>query len=331
MKEDCEIIKDLLPNYIEKLVNRRTKEYIEEHITICNDCRQTLQIMKENKILDDKQNNKEDKIELDHLKKCRRKMIIPRILAVIFGTIIFVILAVMFYKFLNKYQTFNNIINKAQTSKQKIENADNYSIYKISIHKDYNSKQEEIWYDEYYYKDGKYKEINFRNNSVNFSEINPFKREEKDNNLVIKYMSPDIEKQIYIYTEAKKIEQEVLDEEEYLKIISGNDLLFAKLDPYIKLKELNNDILCKAGFVKEHSIREDRFKGIECYVLTIDDSNGYDEIWIDKETYITVREIRDRYGISYNEEIIMLNLGNITDDVVEFNEKEYSNYTIINK
>lgn len=38
MKKECEIVKDLFPNYIENRINDVTKEYVEEHIKSCKSC-----------------------------------------------------------------------------------------------------------------------------------------------------------------------------------------------------------------------------------------------------------------------------------------------------
>ena len=35
MKKECEIVRDLLPNYIENLVGNQTKDFIETHIKEC--------------------------------------------------------------------------------------------------------------------------------------------------------------------------------------------------------------------------------------------------------------------------------------------------------
>ena len=42
MKKECEIVKDLFPNYIEKQISDVTKEYVEEHIKNCKSCAEIL-------------------------------------------------------------------------------------------------------------------------------------------------------------------------------------------------------------------------------------------------------------------------------------------------
>ena len=48
MKEkECKIVQDLLPNYIEKLTNEETNQFIEEHIEQCEECKEKLKKMEE--------------------------------------------------------------------------------------------------------------------------------------------------------------------------------------------------------------------------------------------------------------------------------------------
>lgn len=44
-KRDCKIVQDLLPNYIEKLTDEVTNEFIEKHIATCKECRAILRDM----------------------------------------------------------------------------------------------------------------------------------------------------------------------------------------------------------------------------------------------------------------------------------------------
>jgi len=45
MKITCEIIKDLLPLYIDDLCSDDSKTAIEEHVAICDNCQSELQVM----------------------------------------------------------------------------------------------------------------------------------------------------------------------------------------------------------------------------------------------------------------------------------------------
>jgi len=43
MKNECMIVKDLLPLYIENLVSDETRAFVDEHLTCCDDCRKLLE------------------------------------------------------------------------------------------------------------------------------------------------------------------------------------------------------------------------------------------------------------------------------------------------
>ena len=83
-KKVCRIIEDLLPNYLEGLTNEITNEFIEEHLNECASCQKEKQKMT-NKIETKVVNN--EQIEIDYMKKYRRKM---NILKSIIGIIIIV-------------------------------------------------------------------------------------------------------------------------------------------------------------------------------------------------------------------------------------------------
>lgn len=46
-KLSCELVKDLLPNYIENMTSAETNKIIEEHLMTCSQCREALQEMKQ--------------------------------------------------------------------------------------------------------------------------------------------------------------------------------------------------------------------------------------------------------------------------------------------
>lgn len=47
MKNECNIIRDILPLYAEKMVSNDTAEFVREHLEICPACRAELEKMKE--------------------------------------------------------------------------------------------------------------------------------------------------------------------------------------------------------------------------------------------------------------------------------------------
>lgn len=69
-KIPCEVIKDLLPSYVDGLTGEKTNGIIENHVADCTDCKTALDFMREG----ERENKKtDDKKEIDFLKKTRRK------------------------------------------------------------------------------------------------------------------------------------------------------------------------------------------------------------------------------------------------------------------
>lgn len=45
-KRECDIIKDLLPSYVDEICSEASKEWIEEHLKECSECRASAELMK---------------------------------------------------------------------------------------------------------------------------------------------------------------------------------------------------------------------------------------------------------------------------------------------
>lgn len=75
--EECEIVRDLLPSYLEKLTNEKTNEFIEKHIAECEECKKVLEKMNEKVALDIVQNKK----EADYLEKAKRRQMLKNSIA----------------------------------------------------------------------------------------------------------------------------------------------------------------------------------------------------------------------------------------------------------
>ena len=84
MNKDCEIIKDLIPLYVDGVCSEESKAKVEEHIEHCPDCLMTVERMKSHLVLP-----MEDSSGVKGFKKFVNKMIRGRALAVI---LIFVLL-----------------------------------------------------------------------------------------------------------------------------------------------------------------------------------------------------------------------------------------------
>ena len=124
MKNDCDIVKDLLPNYVENLVSNSTKEYVEQHINKCADCKQALKVIQDDVNKSKVKENKEEQIEMNYFKKSRIRIIFLEIFAITLWLII--IAVVMLY--LRKFY----LINKIMKNVAKNSEITNYKISTVS-------------------------------------------------------------------------------------------------------------------------------------------------------------------------------------------------------
>ncbi len=119
MKENCEVIQDLLPNYIEKLTSEKTNEYIENHIKECTECAEMLKNMRSEIKSEPKNANKK---EINYLKKYNRRLKGLAVIILLIAVIYVVIIG-------NKMLILNKITSKAQESMQN----NNYYIRAVSF------------------------------------------------------------------------------------------------------------------------------------------------------------------------------------------------------
>lgn len=66
--EECKLVKDLLPSYLDKITDEVTNKFVEEHIEQCEDCKKILKSMGEETILDKVKEGK----KINYLKKVKR-------------------------------------------------------------------------------------------------------------------------------------------------------------------------------------------------------------------------------------------------------------------
>ena len=105
MKNECDIVKDLLFSYNDGVLSNTSKELVEEHLRNCENCKN---ILKE--IENEKSKTNEIK-EIDFLKKVKRKISIKNIVIGIITVLLFI--AIIF-----NLQVYNNY--KQDTSKMEV-------------------------------------------------------------------------------------------------------------------------------------------------------------------------------------------------------------------
>lgn len=113
-RKDCKIVQDLLPNYIEKLTNEETNKFIEEHLKDCKDCNQTLQNMKKDLQLDNKER---DRREIKYIKKFNKKIKLLRNVLIIIVLLFIIVVG-------RKIFILTSLSNKAKAN----QNAENYCL-----------------------------------------------------------------------------------------------------------------------------------------------------------------------------------------------------------
>ncbi len=94
MKLSCEIIKDLLPLYIDELCSDKSKNAIEEHFKECENCKKYYFSMKENEIFQENENQNEQKMTagLKNIKSKINKRIIKIVMGAISGIVCYILL-----------------------------------------------------------------------------------------------------------------------------------------------------------------------------------------------------------------------------------------------
>lgn len=98
----CNIVQDLLPNFIEKLTSNETNEAIEKHIATCEDCKNVYEEMNS----EIKSSVKAPFKELKFFKKIER----TRLLAAVLTCILALNFAYMLYTTEFKYSNDKNIL-----------------------------------------------------------------------------------------------------------------------------------------------------------------------------------------------------------------------------
>ena len=88
MKNECDIVKDLLFSYCDGVLSQTSKELVEEHLKNCENCRNTLEEIKQ----DDK--SPKQKKEIDFLKNIKKKLNKKNIIISI--TLVFLVCIVIF-------------------------------------------------------------------------------------------------------------------------------------------------------------------------------------------------------------------------------------------
>lgn len=146
--KDCELVKDLLPSYVDGLTSDETNEFIESHVKECPECKALLNDMKRETVAAETVKSKKF---VKFAKKYKKKLRILKF-------IIFVFLSLIVIHLIRNFVIASDIMNKLYTTIQ----SNNYHYTRYSFDPNGGATKEE-----FYFKDGKY--LSFLN-VINFNE-----------------------------------------------------------------------------------------------------------------------------------------------------------------
>lgn len=258
MNKDCEIIRDLLPLYVDVVCSTGTKELVEKHLKNCNECQKIFEAM-------EKEEHNKNYDEKESIKSFNNKIKRNKTKAVVISLIIFVI-GMLLIKYIYSCILFNHIINKAH----KFSDIDNMYIQKME-----NSLSGEIFVTKEYYKDGKFKEVH---ESYTIDKVTT---------IYTKYTSVGSNEVVIIYPDNRAIiekELQIMNRESMLKnipFINNNSMVFRTITPvFLSMKSKKINVGAYSNENKKCYILQDKF-----------DIGTNWEIWLDKETGLPIKEI----------------------------------------
>lgn len=161
MKNECEIVQDLLFGYNDKTLRNTSKEFIENHLKECNECKEILKQIK-----NDTETEPEEEIEeINYFKKVRSKINRKNIfllIALVLLTLVVLFNILVFVNYNNKASEMK-IILKDNVTQEQLNNIEKIikSNFK-DVEMKYSSKEKELQ---------KYKE-KFKNFMTGYDENN---------------------------------------------------------------------------------------------------------------------------------------------------------------
>lgn len=263
--KDCNIIQDLLPNYIENLTSENTNKFIEAHIEGCKTCEEILENMK----TDLKQKPKPEKREIKYAKKVALKLKVLRIFIIIIVIAIIAFVANTARKYL--------ILRKLDELSKTYVNSKSEN-YRLVVYSNDMTKDKKFEKCEY---------TRFKNKTL---RINTSCESDSNNSYISKdILYFDSDEEIFIVDVNGKnvngyIKRNVKEYDYYNYPTTFNDeLKWLDKEDKSGFKGLKNIIIS--------NIKEEEFDGTMCYVITFEDRKMYFE----KHTGL-LRKAYNQYG-----------------------------------
>ena len=267
MKKECKIVQDLLPNYLEKVTNEETNEFIKEHIVECKECEKIYQSMKQ----DLKVNTFDSEETINYMKRFKTKLKLLRNILLIIIVIFLIIVGRKAFILAKLFNTSNKLYDKNNYEEIQIgesgwiqNDLNNYYCKSISTYSD-----GKIILTEKYRKDGKA--------------------------VVIIETSNIYEKETYIketfYSDRNENWSFIEDSKKDEILTTNKSVLGMGIGQVPTFSDGYWDIYFK--YLLYASIYECNWDGKGCYVIKIDN----EEYFVDKDTGIIIKGINNDYNI----------------------------------
>lgn len=102
----CNVVKDLLPSYVDNICSDESRTLVDEHLMGCPNCRDFMKNMS----TDYEKSNDNSKKEFDYMKKIRRSMEMKSLCCMLFIVVSSIILSYCSVRYLNNPITFNILL-----------------------------------------------------------------------------------------------------------------------------------------------------------------------------------------------------------------------------
>lgn len=294
-KNECEIVKDLAIPFTENLINSGSEEFVREHLLTCENCKKYYENIKSSLSIENEIEFDKDNIIINQFKKIHNHINILKIIIIVILVLIITILSTYYIK----NNKLVNIINTAYNKIEYMRELNNYKLTVTTIQKNLKTNDYMEYEQNYYYKDGKYKI-------------------EADDS--IRFYEDDSYENICVYHNLKQIDY---SKQNYIEESKGRTFdIFSEIINYKEMPSITYNL--------SFSLREERFNGIDCYVIRVGTkNNSYRDVWIDKNSYITVRVVNEVYNDFYREELYTFYENIVTNEDVDTNvldSDKYQNY-----
>lgn len=295
LKNECEIMKDLMPTYIENLATDATKEFVENHVKDCKRCQEALENLKKEKEEKEQKEKQKGKFEISYLKKCNKQLETLKTILLIIA----IVLGVVWLAILGNFAKCQ--IERGQLEKQGKQN---------------QKMIQEIAED--------------TNNMISKGNF-ILTLEKRDN---IGKENETVRKYTYKATKDKFIEKVFIKEEiKSIKYLFRDQDNFKGIEENAN-KEVNlyegpiwgtqKNIVSCTGFLdigvpylaSKIEITEEEYNGKKCKVLKRNDGSYDYELWIEKDTNLIVRDIEYINGKLNEEKNYKWEIREISDEEI---------------